>query len=132
MQTCLLADGIARINNAQKANKRVVILLFSNLIERILNILMREGYIDNKIKYYERKGVARIQVYLRYTDNSNPVISEFKLISKPGCRVYASYKALPKEHNGLGIVILSTALGVMTDYEAIKCKYGGEVLCSIF
>ena len=132
MQTHLLADAIARIMNAQRAHKKIVILFFSNLIKEVLRVLVNEGYVYGQTSYVERKGVSMIQVYLKYTDQNNPVISEFKLLSKPGRKIYSTYNTILKNYNKLGTTLLSTSRGVLTNYRAIRLRLGGEVLCSIF
>ena len=132
-QTHLLSDTIARIRNAQLVKKEYTIVYHSKMIASVLNVFLKEGYIGGIEVFEERKGVSKIKVRFKYSKNSNkPVISEIKTISKPGRRVFQSYRDLEKLYGGLGAVLLSTSKGVITDSEARNMKVGGEVLCSIF
>jgi small subunit ribosomal protein S8 len=127
----LLSDAISRIKNAQLVRRSNVCVITSNLVNKFLKILLEEGYIANFNIY--KKYFNLINVYLKYDDiNSFPVINEIKIISKPGKRMYCSYKNIPNSYNGLGLVILSTSKGVMTSHKAKKNKCGGEVLCQVF
>jgi small subunit ribosomal protein S8 len=106
---------------------------FSKKVENVLNVLLQEGYINKVEKIEERKGVLKLKVYLRYEGkDNNPVISEIKVISKPGKKVFKSYRDLDKICGGLGVTILSTPKGVMVDKEAKDKKSGGEILCNVF
>ena len=132
-QTHLLSDTIARINNAQAVKQNSTIVHYSKNIEKVLKVLIASGYIINIKKLDIRKGVSMIRVYLKYEGKSqNPVISEFNIVSKPGKRIFKSYKKLDKIYGGLGTTVLSTSQGVITDNEARLIKAGGEVLCNIF
>ncbi|WPX96768.1 30S ribosomal protein S8 [Candidatus Bandiella euplotis] len=132
-QTHLLSDTIARIRNAQLVKKEYTVVYYSKKIESVLKVLLREGYISKIETFEERKGVLKIKVYLKYEGKDGvPVISEMKIISKPGKKVFRPYRELTKVYNGLGIIILSTSKGIITDNEARDIKAGGEVLCSIF
>jgi len=132
-QTHLLSDAIARINNAQSVKQNSTIVYYSKNIEKVLKVLIASGYIINIKKIDIRKGVSMIRVYLKYEGKSqNPVISEFNVVSKPGKRIFKSYKNLDKIYGGLGITVLSTSQGIITDNEARSIKAGGEVLCNIF
>jgi len=132
-QNHLISDTISRINNAQSVKKQYTVVHFSNLIEMVLNLIVKLGYISSYEKLEVRKGVYMIKVFLKYENKSNtPVIREFNVVSKPGKRVFKSYKEIDKLYGGLGTTILSTSKGVMTDSEAWDNKAGGEVLCNIF
>ncbi len=132
-QMHLLSDTIARIRNAQLVRKPYTVVYYSEIIENVLKVLLKEGYISEIEKFEERKGIFKIKVYLKYENKSNdPVISEINVVSKPGRRVFKSYKDLDKLYGGLGTVLLSTSKGVITDHEARNIKAGGEVLCSVF
>ena len=132
-QMHLLSDTIARIRNAQLVRKPYTVVYYSKIIENVLKVLLKEGYISEIEKFEERKGIFKIKVYLKYENKSNdPVISEINVVSKPGRRVFKSYKDLDKLYGGLGTVLLSTSKGVITDNEARNIKAGGEVLCSVF
>ena len=132
-QTHLLSDTIARIRNAQLVKRSYTIVYRSKIIENVLNVFLKEGYIDGIEILEERKGVSKIKVHLKYEKKSNsPVINEIKVISKPGRRVFQSYKSLEKSYGGLGTILLSTSKGVITDNQARNSRVGGEILCSIF
>ena len=132
-QTHLLSDTIARVRNAQLVKKQYTVVYHSKVIENVLKVFLKEGYIDGVETFEERKGVLKIKVHLKYEKKENdPVISEIKVISKPGRRVFKSYRDVDKLYGGLGTVLLSTSKGVITDNEARNIKAGGEVLCSIF
>ena len=125
-----IGDMIARIKNAQVRNHKKVDLPSSKFKIKILDILKAEGFIiDYKISDENNK--STIKVDLKY-HSGNPVISTFQRISKPGRRIFSSAESLPKINNGLGIAIVSTPKGVMTDIDARKQKIGGEVICKVF
>ena len=126
-----IADMLTRIRNASQANFKTVDIPASNMKRDIAEILFNEGY----IKAYEEikndnQGIIRVS--LKYTEKGKKVISGLKRISKPGLRIYASKEELPKVLNGLGIVVLSTSQGLMTDKEARAKNIGGEVLAYIW
>ena len=132
-QNHLLSDTIARIKNAQLVKKSYTVVYFSKLIYMVLTLLTKAGYIDSIEKIEQRKGVSMIKVYLKYEGkNDTPVIKEFNVVSKPGKRIFKSYKEINKLYGGLGMVILSTSKGIITDSDAKDIKAGGEVLCNIF
>ena len=125
-----IGDMIARIKNAQLRNHKVVELPSSNFKISISEILKREGYIiDYKINNETKKPTLLIN--LKY-HSGNPVISTIERISKPGRRIFSSAESLPKINNGLGIAIISTPKGVMTDQDARKNQVGGEIICKVF
>ena len=125
-----IGDMIARVKNAQARNHKKVELPSSNFKARIADILKNEGFIkDFKIENRENK--ATLLLELKY-HSGNPVISTFERISKPGRRIFSSDDSLPKINNGLGIAIISTPKGVMTDIDARKQKVGGEIICKVF
>ena len=125
-----IGDMIARIKNAQLRNHKVVELPSSNFKISIAEILKSEGYIaDFKINDESKKPTLLIN--LKY-HSGNPVISTIERISKPGRRIFSSAESLPKINNGLGIAIISTPKGVMTDLDARKQKVGGEIICKVF
>ena len=128
----ITSDLITRIRNAQRVKHKTVDAPLSNMSERILKVLQSEGYINGYsiVKNDEIKH-PYINIELKYYENK-PVICEIKRISKPGRRVYSSIKKLPLMRNGLGIYVLSTNKGVMSDTEARKQSLGGEVLFSVF
>ncbi|MCA0434454.1 MAG: 30S ribosomal protein S8 [Proteobacteria bacterium] len=125
-----IGDMLARIRNAQERGKNKVSVPPSKLRERVLEVLHREGYIRG-FTTIEQNGNAELEVELKYFDGA-PVIKEIHRVSKPGRRVYASVSTLPSVYNGLGISILSTPKGVMSDADARAQNVGGEVLCTVF
>ena len=127
-----IADYLTRLRNAIKANHRVVEIPASNLKKEITKVLFEKGYILN-YKFVEEGPQGTIKVALKY-DPANKVNAVRKLIrvSTPGLRKYVGYREMPRVLNGLGIAILSTSKGVMTDKEAREQKIGGEVLCCIY
>lgn len=127
-----IADYLTRLRNAIKANHRVVEIPASNLKKEMTRILHEKGYILN-YKFVEDEVRGVIKIALKY-DPVNKVNSIKKLIrvSTPGLRKYVGYKEMPRVLNGLGIAIVSTSKGVMTDKEAVALKVGGEVLCYVY
>ena len=125
-----IGDMIARVKNAQARNHKKVNLPSSNFKSKIADILKNEGFIkDFKILNEEKKNILSLE--LKY-HSGNPVISNFERVSKPGRRIFSSADSLPKINNGLGIAIISTPKGVMTDIDARKQKVGGEIICKVF
>ena len=125
-----IGDMIARVKNAQARNHKKVVLPSSNFKSKIADILKSEGFIkDYKIENETNKSILSID--LKY-HSGNPVISTFERISKPGRRIFSSAQSLPKINGGLGIAIVSTPKGVMTDVDARKQKVGGEIICKVF
>lgn len=126
-----LGDMLTRIRNGQHARKSVVNTPASRLRSNVLDVLKREGFIRGYEQDDIRTGVSEIKIELKYFEGE-PVIKEIKRVSRPGRRVYSKIKDLPRVYNGLGIAILSTPRGVMSDNEARAANVGGEVLCQIF
>ena len=126
-----LSDMLARIKNAHKANKSSTSCFGSKLNSNVLNVLKDEGYIRDFQNVKVRKGINNIKIELKYF-NGNPVIKKIKRISKPGIRVYSRIKELNKPYGGLGISIISTPKGVMSDQQARANNVGGEILCEVF
>ena len=125
-----IGDMIARIKNAQERSHKKVELPSSNFKTKIADILKNEGFIkDFKINKENNKSVLSLE--LKY-HSGNPVISTFERVSKPGRRIFSSADGLPKINNGLGIAIVSTPKGVMTDIDARKQRVGGEIICKVF
>ena len=126
-----IGDMITRIKNAQMRNHKKVELPSSNFKSKIAEILKSEGFIiDYKIN--ENQGnKPDLEINLKYNYGS-PVISTIERVSKPGRRIFSSAESLPKINNGLGIAIISTPKGVMTDVDARKQKVGGEIICKVF
>ncbi|MDE2514266.1 MAG: 30S ribosomal protein S8 [Alphaproteobacteria bacterium] len=126
-----LGDLLTRIRNAQQARKATVQSPASKIRANVLEVLQREGYIRGYSRGEVRPGVAELTIELKYVDGE-PVIREITRVSKPGRRVYSRIADLPRVYNGLGISILSTPKGVMSDNEARAANLGGEVLCRVF
>jgi len=126
-----ISDYLARIRNAQMAGHRRLDVPASKMKRALTKILLDKGYIQKFIDIEDNKqGVLRI--FLKYDAYGHPVIKELKRISKPGLRKYTDARSIPRSKNGLGIVILSTSRGVMTDKEARKINEGGELICSVY
>lgn len=126
-----LGDMLTRIRNAQMRRKSKVLTPASKLRERVLVVLRDEGYIRDFVRVDYAGGKSELEIELKY-HNGEPVIREIKRVSKPGRRVYSPVKDLPTVANGLGVAILSTPKGVMSDSQARDENVGGEVLCNIF
>ena len=125
-----IGDMLARIKNSQMRNHKRVEMPSSNFKTKIADVLKSEGYINNfNVANNDNKNVLIID--LKYNSGS-PVITVIERISRPGRRIFTSAESLPKINNGLGIAIVSTPKGVMTDIEARKQKVGGEVICKVF
>ena len=125
-----IGDMIARVKNAQDRNHKKVELPSSNFKARIADILKNEGFIKEfQVKTENNKSILTLE--LKYY-SGNPVISTFERVSKPGRRIFSSAEGLPKINNGLGIAIVSTPKGVMTDIDARKQRVGGEIICKVF
>jgi small subunit ribosomal protein S8 len=126
-----LGDMLTRIRNGQRARRSSIVSPASRVRANVLEVLRREGYIRGFSKIDIRPGVAEFNIELKYADGE-PVIKEISRVSKPGRRIYSKISDLPKVYNGLGIAILSTPRGVMSDGEARAANVGGEVLCRVF
>lgn len=126
-----LGDMLTRIRNAQRAGARIVICPSSKMRIRVLDVLKREGYIRGYEEKSDAHGQRELTIELKYHEGA-PVIRDIARISKPGRRVYSKIKELPRQYDGLGIAILSTPRGVMSDADAREANVGGEVLCRVF
>jgi len=126
-----LGDMLTRIRNGQQAKHSVIQCPASRLRENVLGVLQREGYIRGFERHNVRPGVDELSIELKYVEGE-PVIKEINRISRPGRRVYSGIKDLGRIYNGLGISILSTPRGVMSDHEARDAHVGGEILCRVF
>ena len=125
-----IGDMIARLKNSQMRNHKKLELPSSKFKAKIAEILKSEGYIiDYEVKSDQNK--SNLHISLKY-NSGNPVISSIERVSKPGRRIFSSAESLPKVNNGLGIAIVSTPKGVMTDIDARKQKVGGEIICKVF
>jgi small subunit ribosomal protein S8 len=126
-----LSDLLTRIRNGQRAKKTTVMSPASKLRANVLEVLKREGFIRGYSEREVRPGVSEMEIELKYHEGQ-PVIREINRISTPGRRVYSAVKDLPRVYDGLGISILSTPRGVLSDSEARDQNVGGEVLCQVF
>lgn len=130
MMTDPIADMLTRIRNAKQIGHKTVDMPNSKMKQAILEVMKNEGYIES---YKATEGVKSVlTVTLKYTENQESVIKGLKSVSKPGLKVYAKADDLPKVLNGLGIAIVSTSKGVMTDKQARKLNIGGEVLAYVW
>ena len=129
--TDTIADLLTRIRNASSAKHKTVEVPASNMKKAIVEILFEEGYI-NKFVVSEDEKQGMIKIYLKYTENKKPVITGLKRVSKPGLRIYSDVENMPKVMKGLGIALISTSKGIMTDRKARKENVGGEVLAFIW
>ncbi len=130
MMTDPIADMLTRIRNAKQIGHQTVDMPNSKMKQAILEVMKNEGYI---VSYKATEGVkSTLTVTLKYTENQESVIRGLKSVSKPGLKVYAKADELPKVLNGLGIAIISTSKGIMTDKEARKLNIGGEVLAYVW
>ena len=126
-----IGDMFTRIRNGQMRNLRSVNIPASKFRSKILDILKAEGYINDFFLESNDNNKKVIKVNLKYFEGT-PVIKEIKRISKPGRRVYSRATSIPKIQNGLGMAIISTSQGVMSDIEARKNNIGGEIICKVF
>jgi small subunit ribosomal protein S8 len=131
MMTDPLSDMLTRIRNGQRAHKETVVAPASRLHSNVLDVLKREGYIRGFSQFEVRTGINEVRIELKYFEG-DPVIREINRVSKPGRRVYSKIKDLERIYSGLGISILSTPRGVISDAEAREANVGGEVLCQVF
>ncbi|MCK9555142.1 30S ribosomal protein S8 [bacterium] len=126
-----IADMLTRIRNASKARKESVDMPASKLKAEVARVMKEQGFVKT-FKVLDDKKQGVIRVFLKYTSDNKPVIVGLKRISKPGLRKYSSIAKIPKVYQGIGIAVLSTSKGIMTDGEARKANIGGEVLCYIW
>ncbi|MEO1609815.1 MAG: 30S ribosomal protein S8 [Pseudomonadota bacterium] len=126
-----IGDMLTRIRNAQMRRRPKTTTPASNMRSRVLDVLKDEGYIRGYAQIEQKGSRPEIEIELKY-NNGEPAIREIKRVSTPGRRVYSSVKDIPTVANGLGVVILSTPKGVMSDWRAREENVGGEVLCNVF
>ena len=127
-----IADMLTRIRNANKARFKTVNVSMSQMNINIAKVLKKTGYINNYDKVKNEKDQQVLEIILKYPDTKRTVITNIKRVSKPGRRVYVPSDSIPKVLNGLGISILSTSKGVITDAEAREMNVGGEVICNVW
>ena len=126
-----IADMLTRVRNALAANKETVEVPSSNMKKAIADILLKEGYVSN-VEFKEDGYNGKLVLTLKYLGKKKPVINGLKRVSRPGLRVYSDVETMPKVMDGLGIAVLSTNKGIMTDKQAKAANVGGEVLCYIW
>lgn len=126
-----ISDFLTRIRNGHKSHKKSVVVPASKVKKAILEVLEKEGYIRGFHTESVREGIEQLIVELKYAEGE-PVIRRIERVSKPGRRIYTSYKEIPSYYNSLGMNILSTSQGVMSDYQARSLNLGGEILCRVF
>ena len=126
-----IADMLTRVRNALAANKETVEVPSSNMKKAIAGILLNEGYVSN-VEFKEDGYNGKLLLTLKYVGKKKPVINSLKRVSRPGLRVYSDVETMPKVMDGLGIAILSTNKGILTDRQAKSQNVGGEVLCYIW
>jgi len=126
-----IADMLTRIRNALMVNKEAVEIPSSNMKKAIADIMLKEGYVEN-VELVDEGVCGKIVITLKYAGKNKSVINSLQRVSKPGLRVYADVENMPRVMDGLGIAIISTNKGVMTDKQAKAANVGGEVLCYIW
>lgn len=126
-----ISDMLTRIRNAQAVKKSEVLIPISKIKLEIAKILKKEGFVED-IKEEEINSEKLIKISLKYLKTGEPVIQGIQRVSKPGCRIYAKRDKLPRVLGGLGIAIISTSRGLVTDKEARRRKLGGEILCKVW
>ena len=126
-----IADMLTRVRNAIRANKDVVEVPSSNMKKAIADIMLKEGYVSD-VKHVADEHNGKIVLTLKYVGKKKSVINGLKRVSRPGLRVYSDVETMPKVMDGLGVAILSTNKGIMTDKQAKAQNVGGEVLCYIW
>lgn len=126
-----IADMLTRIRNALMVNKETVEIPSSNMKKAIADIMLAEGFVSD-VKLVEDGYNGKLVVTLKYAAKKQPVINGLKRVSKPGLRTYASVENMPKVMNGMGVAVISTNKGIMTDKQAKAANVGGEVLCYIW
>lgn len=129
--TDFVGDFLTVVRNASRARKEKVTLPASNLTLKIAEILKEEGFIENS-KVFSEGPKRFVRIHLKYTHCKRPAIQGIRRISKPGRRKYLGYQEIPRVQGGLGVAILSTSKGVVTDQNARKTKMGGELLCTVW
>lgn len=127
-----IADLLARIRNALQAKHEALVVPFSRLNFEVARVLSQEGYIGSIREFKEEKERKQIQISLRYTPAREPIISSLVRMSRPGRRLYVGFRQLKPIRNGMGVVVLSTPRGILTDREAREKKVGGEILLKVW
>ena len=129
--TDFVADFLTRVRNASKAHKEKLTMQASNLTVKMAEILKEEGFLDN-VKVFSEEKKRFVRIHLKYVRGKKPAIQGIRRISKPGRRLYIGHLEMPRIQGGLGIAIVSTSKGILTDRQARKSKIGGELLCTVW
>ena len=132
MATDQIADLLTRIRNAQSVGHPNVVMPASKPKLAVLKLLQKEGFIANVVEEKDENDKPALRVMLKYDEIGRPVIKEIKRMSKPGRRLYVPCTSIPKIRGGLGLTVVSTSKGVLSDREARKAGVGGELVCSVF
>ncbi|MFN8390902.1 MAG: 30S ribosomal protein S8 [Bdellovibrionota bacterium] len=132
MVTDQISDLLTRVRNAQRAGHPSVSVPASKTKERLLKVLVDEGYLAGVEPTKDADGKPQLKIHLRYGNDESPVIREVRRMSRPGRRVYVGHENIPSNRGGLGLVVVSTSRGMMSDRVARREKLGGELICSIF
>ena len=132
MVTDQIADLLTRIRNAQKAGHPTVSVPASKSKVRLLDVLKAEGFIEEFEKVKDSGEKDQLKIFLRYSSGAKPVIREIRRLSRPGKRLYVAKDNIPRCRGGLGLVVVSTPMGMLSDREARKAGVGGELICSVF
>jgi small subunit ribosomal protein S8 len=127
-----VSDMLTRIRNALAVNRLTVDVIASRLNRSVAEVLEREGYIVGTRDILDRRGHGALRLMLKYDHDGDPVISKIGRVSRPGCRVYRGVREIPQVLNGLGIAVVSTSKGVLSDREARTAGVGGEILCELW
>ena len=127
-----IADMLTRIRNAQMVKETSLLIPHSKVKLAIGKILEKQGYVKQAKEISRKEEGKAIKVQLKYDEDNQPAIKSLKRVSKPGCRVYCAQKDLPRVLQGMGIMVVSTSQGLMTDHEARRAGLGGELLCEIY
>jgi small subunit ribosomal protein S8 len=127
-----IADMLTRIRNANRVHFKSVDVMMSKTNLSIAGVLKKAGYIESFEIKKDRRNHDMLRIWLKYPDSKRTVITDIQRVSKPGCRIYIGSSEIPKVMDGLGIAVVSTSKGVMTDHEAREANVGGEILCNVW
>ncbi len=127
-----VADALTKIQNASRAGHTTVEVRASRMMERVLEVLKQEGFIRSYKSIGETPATRAIRIYLKYANKKTPTISQVVRVSKPGRREYRGAAALPRVLRGLGLAVVSTSKGVMSERDAYRQRIGGEVICYVW
>jgi len=132
MMTDPIADMLTRIRNGFAVSKTEIVLPFSKIKYEIAKILKKEGYLEEAEKTEDPGAFSQLRLVLKYKEDNTPTVTHIQRVSRPGCRVYVSRDQIPYVLNGLGVAILSTSKGMMTNKQARRARIGGEMICEVW